>query len=57
MRRSHDGYQMLGRIPSLDTGRGLRVDPMVMRWLRSQAQILVHEGGLGGAIALGLQGV
>ena len=49
MRRSHDGYRMLGGIPSLDTGRGLRVDQMVMRRLRSQAQIPVREGGVRGA--------
>lgn len=48
MRRSHDGYRMLGGIPSLDTGRGLRVDQMVMRRLRSQAQIPVREGGVRG---------
>ena len=48
MRRSHDGYRMLGGIPSLDTGRGLRVDQMVMRRLRSQAQIPVREGGIRG---------
>ena len=48
MRRSHDGYRILGGIPSLDIGRGLRVDQMVMRQLRSQVQISVREGGVQG---------
>ena len=48
MRRSHDGYRMLGGIPSLDTGRGLRVDQMVMRRLRAKRRYPSAKGGFGG---------